>query len=179
MMAWPLLVLIFCIADLQTNGFNLGPIVHALLTNVYLAKFFYWETGYFNTLDITMDRAGYYLCWGCLCWVEVRFYEVIFSLKQPKILNVFQASFTNTAYFMVSQPSLVSSMEAIIICIYGLFCTYVEYQVDHQKEVFRATKGKCEVWGKPAEFIVSTFPGLITNQRWSKMESNKFGIDFY
>ena len=56
---------------------------------------------------------------------------------------------------MVSQPSLVSSMEAIIICIYGLFCTYVEYQVDHQKEVFRATKGKCEVWGKPAEFIVS------------------------
>ena len=81
MMAWPLLVLIFCIADLQTNGFNLGPIVHALLTNVYLAKFFYWETGYFNTLDITMDRAGYYLCWGCLCWVEVRFYEVIFSLK--------------------------------------------------------------------------------------------------
>ena len=33
-------------------------------------KFFYWETGYFNTLDITLDRAGYYLCWGCLCWVQ-------------------------------------------------------------------------------------------------------------
>ena len=88
MMAWPLLVLIFCIADLQTNGFNLGPIVHALLTNVYLAKFFYWETGYFNTLDITMDRAGYYLCWGCLCWVEVSFMDSY--VQCPKFEVIFQ-----------------------------------------------------------------------------------------
>ncbi len=90
MLAWPLLVLTFCIVDLQRNGFNPGPIVHAVLINIYLAKvklsylskkgmeynvklfqFFYWETGYFNTIDIIMDRAGYYLCWGCLCWVQV------------------------------------------------------------------------------------------------------------
>ena len=23
-------------------------------------------------MDIMHDRAGYYLCWGCLCWVPVR-----------------------------------------------------------------------------------------------------------
>ena len=72
MMAWPILVSVFCLVDIEKNGFHYGPIVHALLINVYLAKFFYWETGYFNTLDITMDRAGYYLCWGCLCWVQVK-----------------------------------------------------------------------------------------------------------
>ena len=71
MMAWAMLVLVFCKVDVDQNGFNIGPVVHALLINIYLAKFFYWETGYFNTLDITMDRAGYYLCWGCLCWVQV------------------------------------------------------------------------------------------------------------
>lgn len=71
-MAWPLLVLIFCIADFLKNGFSFPPLTHAVLVNVYLAKFFYWETGYFNTLDIMHDRAGYYLCWGCLCWVQVK-----------------------------------------------------------------------------------------------------------
>lgn len=71
MMAWAMLVLVFCKVDVDQNGFHIGPVVHALLINIYLAKFFYWETGYFNTLDITMDRAGYYLCWGCLCWVQV------------------------------------------------------------------------------------------------------------
>ena len=70
-MAWAMLVLVFCKVDVDQNGYHIGPIVHALLINIYLAKFFYWETGYFHTLDITMDRAGYYLCWGCLCWVQV------------------------------------------------------------------------------------------------------------
>jgi hypothetical protein len=64
-----------------------GPYVTAFLTNIYLAKFFAWETGYFNTLDITLDRGGFYLCWGCLCWVQV-FY-------------------TFTSLFMVGHPSKV------------------------------------------------------------------------
>ena len=90
MMGWALLVLNFAIASIQLNGFSLGPLVNAGLINLYLLKFFYWETGYFNTLDITLDRAGYYLCWGepsetnrnistfklqlltgCMVWVQV------------------------------------------------------------------------------------------------------------
>ena len=71
MLGWALLVLNFAIASIQRNGFNFGPLANAVLINLYLLKFFYWETGYFNTLDITLDRAGYYLCWGCLTWVQV------------------------------------------------------------------------------------------------------------
>lgn len=133
MMGWALLVIVFCVADLQTNGFNAGPIVHATLINIYLLKFFYWETGYFNTLDITLDRAGYYLCWGCLCWV--------------------QAFFTHTAFFMVGHPSKVTSYEALAIFIYGLVCIIVEYAIDRQKEVFRTTDGKCHIWGRPAKYL--------------------------
>merc|ERR1712123_262684 len=71
MMGWAILVINFAIASIQLNGLKLGPLVNALLINIYLFKFFHWETGYFNTLDITLDRAGYYLCWGCLTWVQV------------------------------------------------------------------------------------------------------------
>lgn len=72
MISWALLVILFCNLDVQRNGFRLAPIVHALLINIYLAKGFYWETGYFGTIDVTMDRAGYYLCWGSLCFVPVK-----------------------------------------------------------------------------------------------------------
>merc|ERR1712088_861504 len=108
MMGWAILVINFCLANIRIHGLEstaAGSVVNAILINVYLLKFFYWETGYFNTLDITMDRAGYYLCWGCLCWV--------------------QASFTNTAYFMVAYPSQVSTWEGIAILFYGLLCTYL------------------------------------------------------
>ena len=74
MMGWAILVINFCLANIRIHGFETtaaGSVVNAILINIYLLKFFYWETGYFNTLDITLDRAGYYLCWGCLCWVQV------------------------------------------------------------------------------------------------------------
>ncbi|RYY32672.1 hypothetical protein EON62_05075, partial [archaeon] len=35
-------------------------------------QFFWWETGYLASIDIMHDRAGYYICWGCLVWVPVR-----------------------------------------------------------------------------------------------------------
>ena len=50
MLGWALLTLVFAVADNQINGFHSGPFVTAILTNIYLAKFFHWETGYFNTL---------------------------------------------------------------------------------------------------------------------------------
>ena len=32
-------------------------------------KFFYWEIGYMRSIDIIMDRAGFYETWGCLTFV--------------------------------------------------------------------------------------------------------------
>lgn len=37
-----------------------------LLQLTYITKFFHWEMGYMNSMDIQHDRAGFYLCWGCL-----------------------------------------------------------------------------------------------------------------
>ena len=93
--------------------------MNAGLINLYLLKFFYWETGYFNTLDITLDRAGYYLCWGCLTWVQI-FY-------------------TFSAYFLVSQPSLVSSAGSGVILLFGLTSLGLNYWADYQKEKFKVS----------------------------------------
>jgi hypothetical protein len=135
MLGWALLTLVFAIADYQINGFNAGPFVTAILTNIYLCKFFAWETGYFQTLDITLDRAGYYLCWGCLCWVQI-FY-------------------THVALFMVGHPSQISNNAAFTIFAYGLVSIILNYAVDRQKEIFRNNNGKCQIWGRPAKYVVS------------------------
>ena len=121
MLGWALLVLNFAIASIQRNGFNFGPLANAVLINLYLLKFFYWETGYFNTLDITLDRAGYYLCWGCLTWVQV-FY-------------------TFSAYYLVSRPSLVTSAASGVILVLGLASLGLNYWADYQKEKFKVGWG--------------------------------------
>lgn len=95
MIVWSLLVIAFCKVALERNGFNLGPIVHAILINVYLAKGFYWETGYFCTIDVTMDRAGYYLCWGSLCFVAVSLALVTLQ-NQLYALNFYRLSSPST-----------------------------------------------------------------------------------
>jgi len=133
MLGWALLTIVFAKADHDINGFHAGPYVTAFLTNIYLAKFFKWETGYFNTLDITLDRGGFYLCWGCLCWVQV-FY-------------------TFTSAFMVGHPSKANNFAAFAILIYGLVSITLNYAVDLQKEVFRTNDGKCHIWGKPAKYL--------------------------
>ena len=91
-------------------------------------------------LDITLDRAGYYLCWGCLCWVQV-FY-------------------TFTSLFMVGHPSKINNFGAFTIFMYGIISIIFNYAVDKQKEVFRKYNGKCHIWGKPAKYLVS----VVTNQ---------------
>merc|ERR1712038_834619 len=136
MMGWALLPIVFCVAGIQIHGFSdasLGQMVNATLVNIYLLKFFYWETGYFNTLDITLDRAGYYLCWGCLCWVQV-FY-------------------TFSAYYMVGHPSKMNVMEAMAVFMFGCLAILLNYIVDLQKEKFKAGGGQCHIMGRPAKFV--------------------------
>lgn len=88
MMAWNLLVLNFGWQSYNVNGWNWGVFINVLLISLYLGKFFYWETGYFNTLDITLDRAGFYICWGVLVWVP--------------------AVYTSSTFFMLLYPPSVS-----------------------------------------------------------------------
>ena len=62
---------------------------------------------------------GYNLCWGCLTWVQI-FY-------------------TFSAYFLVSQPSLLSSPGSGVILMFGLTSLGLNYWADYQKEKFKVS----------------------------------------
>jgi 7-dehydrocholesterol reductase len=70
--SWAVLTLC-CIAkqaQISPTGYpSLSILVTVGLMQIYIIKFYLWEDGYWSSMDIAHDRAGYYLCWGCLVWV--------------------------------------------------------------------------------------------------------------
>ena len=97
MIAWQIIILLFMFYYFNKNGFNKGIFVTVLLQSIYIGKFFFWETGYFNTLDITLDRAGYYICWGCLVFL-------------PSL-------YTFSTYYLINQKGDISKKVAIFILL--------------------------------------------------------------
>ena len=71
-----------------------------------MTKFFLWETGYWNSMDIQHDRAGYYLCWGCLCWVTCVYTSpVLYLAMHPVQLGLPVASAMTAAGKRAAPPS--------------------------------------------------------------------------
>merc|ERR1711957_88441 len=71
MMFWAVGILCFAHKNAEVNGgtMKIGMAVNVALQLIYISKFFHWEMGYMCSMDIQHDRAGYYICWGCLVWV--------------------------------------------------------------------------------------------------------------
>ena len=89
--------------------------------------------GYMRTMDIVVDRAGFYLCWGCLVWVS--------------------GIYTLPSYFLVTHPNQLGPVWTSVILAAGLLAIYVNYDCDRQKIQVRSADGDCLVWGKPARVI--------------------------
>lgn len=67
---WQLAGISFTAASYEAHGtLDPGLVLCALSQYLYLAKFYVWEIGYMRSIDIIVDRAGFYETWGCLCWV--------------------------------------------------------------------------------------------------------------
>lgn len=66
-------------------------------------------------MDIAHDRAGYYLCWGCLVWV-------------PGI-------YTSPALYLAEHPVRWPLPAALAIAAFGLAAIYVNYDSDRQRQV--------------------------------------------
>jgi len=155
MMLWQVLIVAFVMASWrQTGSWNAGHVVNVALQTVYIAKFFWWETGYFTTLDITLDRAGYYICWGCLVWVPL-FYTY--------------SSFCAVAFM----PTMTGST-AVIVMLIGLAAVGMNYRVDYEKQLFRQTGGKCTLWGQPARGL--TVRNQLTDKPSELLLSGCWGV---
>jgi len=70
-----------------------------VLQLIYITKFFWWETGYWCSMDIQHDRAGYYMCWGCLVWV-------------PSV-------YTSQSFYLVNHPVTIGPLATAANLILG------------------------------------------------------------
>ena len=132
MIGWQIIITIFAFFSYYNYGLNTAMAVSFILQSLYIAKFFFWETGYFNTLDITLDRAGYYICWGCIVFVP--------------------AFYTFASYYLANNPSKIPLGIGALFLALGIAFIWLNYDVDAQKEAFKKDNGTM-IWGKKAEYI--------------------------
>jgi 7-dehydrocholesterol reductase len=133
MTVWPLLVAIFTLKNYELYGFIDGVWVSAALQMIYFTKFFWWESGYMRTIDIMLDRAGMYICWGCLCFI-------------PGV-------YASVSMYLASKPVVLGPFWASAILMLGVLSCIVNYLADRQKLEVRRTNGQCLVWGRRPEVI--------------------------
>lgn len=91
MMFWALGILSYAHKQYLDVGYVSTTMASAVfLQLVYITKFYIWETGYFCSMDIQHDRAGYYLCWGCMVFLPMIYTSHTYYLvKHPIDLDPF------------------------------------------------------------------------------------------
>jgi 7-dehydrocholesterol reductase len=138
MMSWGLILISYAAKQDQLYGsVSNSMLISIALQIFYVAKFYWWETGYLRSLDIMHDRAGFYICWGCMVWV-------------PCI-------YTSPSMYLVIHPIELSTFTASCIFIAGFASILINYLADRQRQMVRATEGNCTIWGKPPVTTIATY----------------------
>ena len=138
LMGWPLILVSFVAAQHAKYGYiSDSMLVAAGLQFLYVAKFFWWETGYLRSLDMMHDRAGFYICWGCLVWVP--------------------CVYTASTLYLVHHPHFLGVPLAALIFTAGTVCITINYLADAQRQRVRDTAGKTTVWGKPPVLLIGRY----------------------
>lgn len=146
MMLWPILLITYMFKQYD----NLGYITNSLMCNcilqlIYITKFFYWEDGYFKTIDVMVDKAGFYICWGCVAFLPL-FY-------------------TSHSLYLVYHPINLNETTLYLIYVFGLSSIFLNYYVDYERKIFRERKGDIKTFGRQAKYITARY---LDNYKLSK-----------
>ncbi|KAK0063306.1 7-dehydrocholesterol reductase [Biomphalaria pfeifferi] len=133
LMIWALMVCIHAVKSYELHGFVDSIFVSALLQIIYLTRSFWWEAGYLATTDIIVDRAGFYLCWGCMVYVPVLY--------------------TLVTFYLVTHPVHLGLPVSAVLILAGLLSLFINYEADLQKQKVRKTNGECLIWGQKPDII--------------------------
>ena len=137
MMSWPILLVCFLVRQGQIYGEVSDTMyVSVGVQLIYIAKFFYWETGYMDTIDIIHDHFGFYICWGCFTWL-------------PSL-------YTNCTFYLVRHPINVGTLSYLLFVL-GVLAVALNYAIDEERQRFRRTRGNTIIWGKKPEYIVAPY----------------------
>lgn len=134
MMSWPIILLSYAAKQQDVYGYiSDGMLVSIFLQFIYVGTFFYYERGYFFTMDIQHDRAGFYLCWGCLLWV-------------PSV-------YTSPSMYLVYHPNQLGIYWSSALILAGLFCFWMKTNANRQRLNVRESNGNYNIWGHKAKVI--------------------------
>lgn len=148
--AWTMINISFAAAQYQRYGYVTNSmIIVNVLHAIYVIDFFYNEDWYLRTIDIAHDHFGFMLAWGDPVWLPWMY--------------------TLQGFFLVYHPIILTNVEVISIMGLGLLGYYIFRSVNHQKDYFRTNDGKCNIWGKPAEYVDAKFVTADGKQRSSKL----------
>ncbi|KAK0643163.1 ergosterol biosynthesis ERG4/ERG24 [Cercophora newfieldiana] len=148
MMVWTLIDFSNMAYQYQTLG-HVKPslILLTILQTIYVLDFFVNEAWYLATIDIEHDHYGFYLAWGCICFLPTMY--------------------TIQAQYMGLYPTSPSSAYLTMVFAIGLAGYAVFRSVNNQKDRARrlGPGHQCYIWGKPAEFIVAPYTTSNGTQR--------------
>jgi 7-dehydrocholesterol reductase len=133
MMGWSSIV--FCCMAYQLKSFGYisnSLLISSILQLTYIAKFFWWEEGYFNTMDIAYDYFGFYIAWGVTYCVP--------------------GFYTYTSIYLANRPIDLTLFQCIFYLILGLLSIYINYEADYQKILVR-NNPFAVIWGSPAKIL--------------------------
>ena len=147
MMSWPLLILSFAAKQHELYGISDSMMVSVALQLIYNAVFFYYESGYFKTMDIQEDRAGYYIIWGVMVWI-------------PSV-------YTLTAHYLVLHPVHLGSVLSALFLFVGLISFFTKTNMNRQRFNVRKNNGNHRIWGHQAKIIRAKY----TDKKGEERES--------
>lgn len=148
MMGWSIMLLSFAAAQVELHGaLSNAMAVSVGLQIAYIFKFFWWESGYFNSLDIMHDRFGFYICWGVTAWLP--------------------CVYTLTGLYLVDHPYDWHPAVVVAMVVFGLGSIWVNYDADEQRQRVRQTGGETTIWGKKPELIVASYVPADGQERQS------------
>ncbi|ORY84763.1 ergosterol biosynthesis ERG4/ERG24 [Protomyces lactucae-debilis] len=136
--AWTMIDISFAAAQYQSIGYVTNSMwIVIFLHALYVIDFFWNEDWYLRTIDIAHDHMGFYLAWGDLVWLPLMY--------------------TLQAQYLYYNPLDLANWAVVAILAIGLVGYYIFRATNHQKDIVRSSDGKCNIWGKPAEVIRTTY----------------------
>lgn len=137
MMGWGLIIISFACKQKELHGISDSMLVAVTLQLLYIAKFFWWETGYLRLIDIMYDRAGFCICWGSMVWLP--------------------AIYTSPTLFLVGHPNHLGTVASLMILAAGITCIFINYLADKQRQYVRNKNGECTIWKKKPDLIFANY----------------------
>jgi 7-dehydrocholesterol reductase len=135
---WSLINMSFAAAQYQKHGFISNSMVIVLfLQTLYIGYFFYRETWYLKTLDISLDHFGWLFAFGDLVWLP--------------------AMYTLQGLYLVHNPVQLSWNA--VIAVMGLGCAgFIMFATsNNQKDLFKVLGADMKIEGEPVEFMVCPY----------------------